>query len=158
MNTLSVAREGDKISLLIDGVAIEALFDPVEFVLPIRQDKLTHLYFFTCTCHCPGCAGWHLGFDVCYDAYRHVIRWECLDTDQLDVVNLSYFFDFESYVSAQQACKDMLYDIAGERELNPPILALEDDEDYDYRVLTFDNADQLTNEINHRIKWMEKYQ
>jgi hypothetical protein len=140
--------------LEIDGSQISQLFDPVEFVLPLRIGKTSTLFFFTCTCGIPGCAGWHEGFNVRVD---DGVKWECIDDEKLGYVNKTYHFDIKEYLAAQQGCKDMLYDIAMERERNPlPMVGIDDDA-YEYRVLSFNNANELTQDINHRIEWMRKY-
>jgi hypothetical protein len=152
VNTIRVRQDHDDLQLEIDGEVIEDLFDPIEFVLPLRIGKSSTLFFFTCTCRIPGCAGWHEGFNVRVD---DGIKWECFDEDKFDVVDQHYHFDVKEYLDAQQACKDILYDIAMKRECSPP--TVEDDDGYDYRVLNFNNAQELTDEINHRIEWMRKY-
>ena len=163
MNKIDVVREGQAIHLVVDGVLIDHLFDPMEVIVPLRLlDKLgiVLLDLFTCSCGVAMCAGWG-GFEVICNKEIVTVQNLSEETNQVPDV---WTFGRQDYIAAQMKATEFMIYIAQEREKNPPKELDNCPDDMEMgeweadQILHFYSMDDFNREVYHRLSWHNRHQ
>lgn len=99
----------EQIQLIINGTTITPLIDPRALLI---NRKISTIDLFTCSCGCPGCAGWHEGIALRYR--KHTVEWRLLDdaTQRGEYgLNRYYCFDKANYADVSDRVLDAMVKI-----------------------------------------------
>lgn len=152
-------------TLLLNGVAVsDELFAPLDFALGGTE---TEQFIFTCSCGCPGCAGWHFGVKV--KVRKHTVEWRTKHPGN-DLRSSSlrsfYSFDKQQYDQVRARVLVALFDLARRAEQGEfpdlvdedgPDLVDEDGNDIRANSDIRSTIQDLVKDIEYGITWRQKY-